>query len=444
MAITSAGVGSGLDVESIVSQLVAFERRPLNRLESKKNDYQAQLSSYGQLSSAVSTFRTAMGNLDSVSDFKLFSAVSANEDAFTATASSLAATGTYNVQVDRLAEAHKISSKAFTDTDTSTVGGGDLTLSIGAESFTIAGAGSLTLEGLRDAINDAADNAGVTASIVSEDATNNYLVFTSDTTGTDNAISLSGTAADVGNLNPTTINVIADLDAQIIVDNTFTITRSTNTISDAISGVTLNLKDTTTGNVNLKLERDSEGVKEKVQAFVDTYNSMKDTLNGLRADGLSGDSALLSIENSLRSVFNTPPTGLTTTKNYLVEVGVAFDKNGKLTLDATDLESAINGDFEGLAELFTDDNQGFAFRLQAAAASILEEDGLIDAREDGINRSIDSTNSRIDREEYRMQLVEDRLRSQFSALDALIGTLSSTGNFLQSQLASLPNFNNNN
>jgi len=441
MAITSSGVGSGLDVEGIVTQLLAFERRPLNRLEAKKNDYQAQLSSYGQLNSAISTFQTAMGDLDSLSDFRLFSAISADETAFTATASSQAATGTYNVQVDRLAEAHKISSKVYADTDTTAVGGADLTLTIGADSFTIAGAGSLTLEGLRDAVNDAADNVGVTASIVSEDATNNYLVFTSNNTGTDSAITLSGTAADAGNINPTEINIAAELDAQIIVDNTFTINRSSNTISDAISGVTLELKNTTTGNVNLKLERDQEGVIEKVQEFVDTFNDLKDTINGLRAGGLSGDSALLSIENNLRNVFNTPPVGLTTSKNYLVEVGVAFDKNGKLTLDATDLESAINTDFDGLAELFSDDDQGYAFRLEGAAATILQENGLIDAREDGINRSIDSTDSRIDREGFRLELVEKRLRAQFTALDALVGTLSSTGNFLQSQLSSLANLN---
>lgn len=443
MAITSAGVGSGLDIEGIVRQLIAFERQPLNRLESKKSDYNDQLSAYGRLSSAVSTFQSAMGKLDTLSDFKLFSAISADEDAFTATASSLAATGTYDIEVQRLAEAHKIKSKAFTDTDTTTVGGGDLTLGIGTESFTIAGAGSLTLGGLRDAINDAADNVGVTASIVSENETSNYLVLTSQNTGTDYAISLSGTAADAANLNPTSINVAADLDSQILVDNSFTVTRSSNTISDAISGVTLELNATSTGNVNLKLERDNESVTKVVQEFVDTYNSLKDTLNDLRTGELKGDSALLGIENSLRNVFNTAPTGLTTSYKYLVEIGVSFDKTGKLGLDSEDLTNAINTDFDGLAELFANDGQGYAFRLKGAADAILDVDGLIDSRKDGINSSIDLTNIRIDRESYRLDLVEQRLRRQFTALDSLVGTLSSTGNFLQSQLSQLSNLNNN-
>lgn len=441
MAITSAGVGSGLDVEGIVSKLLQIESRQLNSLESKKSNYQAQLSAYGKLNSAVSSFQTAMGNLDSLSDFKLFSGVSANEDVFTATTSSLASTGTYNVQVDRLAQAHKISSKVFADTDTTTVGGADLTMTIGTESFTITGAGSLTLEGLRDAVNNATDNIGITASIVSEDATNNYLVLTSDNTGQDNAISLSGTAADAGNLGPVDINVVAQLDAQLVIDNTFTITRSTNTISDAISGVTLNLKDTSVGNVNLKVERNTEGVTAKVQEFIDKYNELKDTLNTLRANELSGDSILLTIENNLKNVFNTPPSGLNSSYSYLVEVGVAFDKTGKLTLDAEDLSTAVSNDFDGLAELFSNNDQGYAFRLEAAAGSILENNGLIDAREDGINASIDSTESRIDREGYRLQLVEQRLRRQFTALDSLVGTLTNTGNFLQSQLSQLADIN---
>ena len=440
MAISSAGIGSGLDVEGIISGLLNFERVPLNRIEAKKSDYNAQLSAYGQLTSAISTFQTSIGKLDSVADFKLFNAISASETAYTATASSSAATGTYDVQIDRLAEAHKIKSKVFADTDTTTVGGGDLTLTIGSSSFTITNAGSLTLDGLRSAINDAADNVGVTASIVSEDSSNNYLVLTSDNTGTAKAITLSGTAADVANLNPTDINTVANLDAQIVIDNTFTLTRSSNTITDAITGVTLTLKSTTTSAVNLKVERNIDSVTEVVQEFVDSYNALRDSIDSLRSDTLSGDNALLNIENSFRNVFNTPPTGLTTSYKYLVEVGVAFDKNGKLTLDSTDLASALNTDFDGLAELFSDSSQGYAVRLKSAADTLLNPGGLIDSREDGLNSSISLADVRIEREENRLLQVEKRLRAQFTALDQLVGTLSGTGNFLQSQLDQISNF----
>lgn len=433
MAITSSGLGSGLNVESIVSQLMALERKPLNRLNTKKNEYEAQISAFGKLNSAVETFQSAMSKLDSLSDFKLFKATSADESAFTATASSLAGVGTYDIQVTNLAAAHKIKSQVFTDTDTTTVGGGDLTLTIGTESFVITGAGSMTLQELRDAVNGAADNVGVTASIISENSASNYLVFTSNNTGNDYAISLSGT-----NLAPVDINTPGSLNAEIVVDSTFTISRNSNTISDAISGVTLNLFSETTSAINLKLDRDTQGAKDVVQEFVDSYNSLQDTINGLRAGDLKNDYALLNIESTLKGVFNTSAAGLTTSYQYLSEVGVAFDKYGKLTLDNEKLGTAINTDYNGLAELFANDNQGFAYRLKAASDSILADNGLIDARKDGVKLSIDSTDNRIQREEFRLVIVEERLRKQFTALDTLIGTMSTTSNFLAQQLGSLP------
>lgn len=438
MAITSAGIGSGLNVESIVSQLMAIESRPLDRLNSKKDAYNAQLSAYGQLSSAVATFQTAMSKLDTLSDFRLFKATSADETAFTATANSGAAVGTYDIQVDSLAQAHKIKSKVFSDTDTTLVGGGDLTFTVGTDSFTITGAGSLTLSELRDAVNNAADNVGVTASIISEDSSNNYLVFTSNETGNDYQITLSGTAKDVGNLETSDINTPGSLNAVIQVDGTFTVSRNSNSISDAITGVTLDLKSQTTSGVNLKIDRDIASVSDVVQGFVDSYNSLQDTIDGLRAGDLAGDNSLLNIESKLKSVFNTPPSGLTSSYQYLSEVGVAFEKTGKLSLDTTKLETAVNSDYTGLADLFANDNQGYAYRLKAAADDILATGGTIDARKGGINSSIDSTDSRIAREEFRLGLVETRLRAQYTALDTLLGTMSSMSSFLQQQLASLP------
>lgn len=443
MAITSAGVGSGLDIEGIVSQLMLLERKPLNRLETRKTQYQAQLSAYGQLKSAVSTFQTAMSKLDTISDFKLFKATSADESYYTATADSTASVGTFNVEVQRLAQAHKLQSTVYADTDTTLVGGGDLSLTVNGSSFTVTGAGSLTLAGLRDAINNDTNNVGVTASIVTQDTagTQNYLVLTSNNTGDTYQITPGGTTS----LGLTNINTPGTLDAQILVDNTFTINRSSNTISDAITGVTLNLKAVSTGPVNVKIDRDNTEVKKVVQGFVDSYNALHDVIKGLRGKGgaLEADNSLLSIERTIKSVFNTPPTGITSSYSYLSETGVAFDKTGKLTLDSTKLDTAINTDFSGLAELYANDNQGYAYRLKAATDSILSVDGLVDSREDGLNTTIKNFDSRIEREEFRLQLVEKRLRSQFTALDTLVGTLSATGNFLNQQLTSLQNLAEN-
>ncbi len=437
--ISSPGIGSGLDVNSIVTQLLAIERRPLNLIERKQSDARAQLSDIGRLNSAMATFQSAMRDLNSISDFKFFGASSSDENVLTATADSSAAIGAFSVRVDNLAVAQKQSSRVYADTDTTTIGGtGDLTITVGSDSMNITNVGSLTLSGLQDAINNASDNPGVTASILSENSGSYRLILTSNETGTANQanLSFSGTAGDVTNLD---INqIVAAEDASILVDNTFTVTRGSNTITDAISGVTLNLVSESATAASVNISRDKEKVTEAVQGFVDAYNSLQTTIDNLRAGSLEGDNSLLSIESQLRGVFNNPPSGLSSQFTYLAEIGVSFDKFGKLSLDSTKLGTGMDTDFAGVAELFANDDQGYAFRLDALATSLLEPEGLLDSRKGGIQSRIDSFDSQIEREEYRLTLVEERLRRQFTALDSLLSGLANTSNFLATQLATLP------
>jgi len=441
--IRSPGIGSGLDVNSIVSQLLAIERRPLNLVERKQSDARAQLSDIGRLNSAMATFQTAMRDMSSLSDFKFFSTASSDDTVIGASADSTAATGTFSVRVDNLAVAQKQSSRAYADSGTTTIGGtGDMTITIGGNSTTIVNAGSMTLTGLQDAINSASDNPGVTASILSENSGSFRLILTSDDTGVANqaTLSFSGTAGDAANLNVS--EIVAAEDASILVDNTFTITRSSNTITDAISGVTLNLVSESTTAESISISRDNDKVAESAQTFVDSYNSLQTMIDDLRKGSLQGDNSLLTMESQMRGIFNNPPTGLSSQYTYLSEIGVSFDKVGKLSLDTDKLNTALDTDFAGVAELFANDDQGYAYRLDALATSLLAPDGLLDARKSGIETRIDSFDLKIEREEYRLELVESRLRRQFSALDTLLSKMGNTSNFLSQQLATMPNFNN--
>jgi len=250
--ISAPGVGSGLDVGSIVDQLMAIERRPLNRLESSKQDLQVQLSAFGTLKSSLASFQTALSDLKTLNAFEVYKADSADETAFTATADSTAATGFTDIQVVSLAEAHKMGSLAIADTDTTTLGGaGDqATFTVNGNAFTVNG-GGMTLSQLRDAINGAPDNTGVSATIISENSGSNRLVLTARETGNVNAIGLSFTGSLGTDLGLTDNNDPLQLDSQLLVDGLYTITRSSNTISDAISGITLNLKGETTAAVQL-------------------------------------------------------------------------------------------------------------------------------------------------------------------------------------------------
>jgi flagellar hook-associated protein 2 len=162
-------------------------------------------------------------------------------------------------------------------------------------------------------------------------------------------------------------------------------------------------------------------------------------------DGLSGagndleaDSTLRSIQNQMRGVFNTAPSGLTGSYNFLAEIGVSFQKDGTLSVDSSALDTAIATDFSGVADLFANDNQGYLFRLDSVITGFVQTSGLINTREDGLNTRISTTDKRISDLEYRLQLREDGLRRQFTSLDELIGQLNGTSQFLTKQLAALP------
>lgn len=439
--ISAPGVGSGLDVSSIVEQLMSIERQPLNRLESDKQGLEARLSAFGKLKSALSTFQSAFNDLKSLDAFEVYKTESSDESAFTATANSDATTGSHDIQVVRLAEAHKVGSVSIADTDTTTLGGtGDeVTFTVNGNSFSVNG-GGMTLSQLRDAINDAPDNTGVSATIISENTSSHYLVLTSSETGNANAIHLSFTGSLGTDLGLSNINDSARLDSQLLIDGLYNVTRSGNTIDDAIAGVTLNLVAETTGNVQLDVSRDIDSVKESVQSFVDAFNELKKTFDSLSGEGndLEADSTLRSIENQIQGVFNTTPSGLNGSFTYLPEIGVSFQRDGTVALDDADLESAIASDFSGVAELFAHDSQGYLFRVDALIDGFVQADGLIDIREDGLNSRIDVTGQRIADMEYRLELREQRLRDQFTALDTLMGQLQGTSDFLSQQLTTLP------
>ncbi len=439
--ISAPGVGSGLDVNSIVNQLMEIERQPLNRLESSKKDLQVQLSAFGQLNSALSTFQSALGDLKTVDAFEVYKAASSDEGALTATADSSAAPGSIDIQVVRLAEVHKMGSLAIADTDTTALGraGDKMTFTVNGNAFTVDG-GGMTLSQLADAVNDAPDNTGVSATIISENSGSNRLVLTSAETGNANAINLSATGSLGRDLDLADINDPAQLDSELLVDGLYTVTRSGNTIDDAISGVTLNLIAETSTEVQLKVSRDTESVTESVQAFVDAFNELKTTIDSLSGEGndLEADNTLRSIESQIQAVFNTPPSAADGAFTYLSEIGVSFQRDGRLSLDSGALQNAIDIDFAGMAELFAGDDQGYLFRADALISNLVQADGLIDIRQDGLNSRIDRVDQRISDMEYRLGLREQRLLNQFNTLDTLMGQLQGTSAFLTQQLAALP------
>lgn len=441
--ISSPGVGSGLDVNSIVKQLMEVESEPLRALQRDRSDLEAQLSAYGRLKSALSDFQSAARDLASLDAFDLFSVSSSAEDVLTAQASGSAGTGSYTVEVLRLAQSHKLGSTAFGDADTTTVGsaGDRMTLTVNGAAFEVEYGGK-TLYQIRDAINDAGDNTGVTASVVKVDDTTYHLTLTATQSGTANAVNVAFTDSGGGTIaDPFGFStIVAAEDAELRIDGTYTVTRSSNTVTDAVQGVTLQLVSADPGNVHtITVERDRAAVREKVQAFVDAYNDLQDLMGELRSSQLSGDNSLLTIDSALRSVFNNPPTGANGTYRYLSEIGVSLDKNGVMSLadEGAALDEALAGDFNAVAQLFGGEG-GYAVRLDEAVDRLVRSgDGLLELREQGLNDRIDLVDDRIEATQRRLDLVEQRYRSQFTMLDRLMSELQVTGNFLTRQLDQL-------
>jgi flagellar hook-associated protein 2 len=451
--LSAAGIGSGLDVDSIVSQLMAFERRPLVTLQNQLTDIDARVSAYGELKSALATFQTAMQDLSTPAALKVFTATSGNDNVFTASASNTAAASTFQIDVVRLAERHKFASAEMLDTDA--IGGknnDELNIQVGsdpANTLTVDLSTASTLGDIRAAINTDAANPGVSATIVFGNDGNQKLVLTARDSGAENALSLSYKgkveAADFGFQEVNNIGGdTALLDAEISVDG-YSVTRATNTIDDVITGVTLDLHNAEPGiPYTLDIGRDTASVAESVQAFADAYNTIMASISTLRDKGLATDSALFSIEQGLRSVINTPASGLNSGFAYLAEIGVTFSREGIMTVNTTEVESVLANNFNAVSELFSTDGQGFANRLDARVDGWLGIDGLIDGRTDGLDSRKRLLASREESLEYRMGQIEAGLYAQFTRLDTLLGGMQVTSDYLAQQLQLLPSFDNDN
>jgi flagellar hook-associated protein 2 len=453
-SITSAGIGSGLDVENIISQLVALERRPIQRLQSEQSQVNAQISAYGNLKSKISEFQSAMAGLGSASSFQVFQGQSSDEDIFTANVDSNALAGSYAVDVQALAERDKIAFGPFADSSTAP-GSGTLNLSVGADSFSIAVGAGDSLADIRNAINESADNTGVTATIVNSDD-GARLVLSSDETGTDNALQVSVTGDGDGNDGdnaglsaltyvPSGTNYATSIssasDAVVEIDG-FTVTSSSNTITDAVDGISFTAESI--GTASLNVTRDDEAILEAVTQFADAYNALRTEIDNQRSGQLEADSTLLSIEQSVFNVFNAGSEITGSEFSYLIEAGISVNEEGVMEVDTDKVSDTLNSDFNSFVNLFAAEGEGYANRLASLADSWLANDGLIEAREDGLNTQLDRLEDDEFRMEARLEIVEQRIRAQYTALDTLVSELSNSGNFLLQQLATMPAANRQN
>lgn len=463
--IQTGGAASGLDIQGLISQLVAAERQPTEfRLNKKEVGFQTEISGLGTLKSALSAFQSAVEKLKNSDSFNGRSATSSDTDIFTVTADSDAVAGNYDVEAFQLATAHQVRSSDFAY-PTTVVGTGQLTISQGTDSFTVdITSGEETLEGIRDAINGASNNVGVSASIVNVDdgvgGTVSRLVLASDATGVANQIKvevddddltdtdmagLSQLAYDEGGTT-NMVELVAEKDAimKLYGQN---VTRSSNTISDAVDGLSFTLKKESPGvTETASVELNKAAVSGAVGEFVKAFNDLASTFSSLGAynqetgqkGALLGDSTLRQAESAIRNVLANDVQVDATTTLRLTDMGITTTKTGQLEFDGAKLDTLMETDFGKLETFFSDEDIGFAYAVDSLLTPYTESSGVLDSRVENLNSAVDRLADSREQLTLRVQKLEKRLLNQFTALEEIIAGLQQTSSFLGSQLSNLP------
>jgi flagellar hook-associated protein 2 len=458
--LSSPGLGSGLDINSLVTQLVTAEKQTQQtQITRAQTATVTTISALGSLKGSLGTFNASLSALKSVEVFSARSVASSKPEMFTATATNAATAGSYDIEVLDVASAHQLSSNAYINGAAHVVGTGTLTVGIGTGSFQVGiDSTNQTLAGIRDAINSATENNGRIRATIVNATDGAHLVLTAQSTGEASAISIAQSGGN-GGLSTLVYNQSLTTnysqraeakDARVSIAG-FVKSNSTNTIANAIDGVTLTLLKEDEGEVHkLTITNDTTGAATRIKKFVDEFNALAKQVADLRSfdpatkkgGPLLGDALLRSIEAEVRTKISDPVSGLTGAHQTLASVGITTQKDGRLVVDGTKLEAALNSNFDGVAKLFGSET-GVASRMSTALTARLATSGEIESR----NKTLTARTAELSKQqvalEARMAKVEARYRAQFSNLDSMLSKLQSTSSFLTQQLSSISKIGSN-
>lgn len=458
-SISSLGIGSGLQLNDILDSLTTAEKASLKPISTQQSAYTAKLSAYGTLKSALTTFQTANTALSKADLFSASKASTASTS-FSATTSAGAVAGKYSINVTQLASAQTLTAGVQSDNKTA-IASADSTITFqpaGADAkpvtITLA-AGDSSLTGIRDAINKA--DAGVTASIIKTGEGAYRLSMTSTKTGADQAmtISVSGDSAlesylatSGGNLTES----VAAKNAELTVNNV-AIESSSNNISDALEGITLNLSAVTAGNQTLTITEDREKASTAISAWVDAYNALQDSFTSLtkyteveagaetqdsKNGALLGDSTLRTIQTQMKGLLTNSDSA--STYKTLAQIGVTSNPtSGKLELDKTKLDAALAKDPDGVKEMIIGDGKatGITTQIDTNITGWLSKTGILQAATDGVSKTLNNLTESYNAASKRIDATIARYKTQFTALDQMMSKLNSTSDYLTTQFDAL-------
>ncbi|ADO09947.1 flagellar filament capping protein FliD [Pantoea vagans] len=462
-SISNLGVGSGLPLSTMLDSLTTAEKASLTPISTQQSAYTAKLSAYATLKSSLTTFQTANTKLNSADLFTATTAVSSST-AFSATTSGSTVAGKYAISVTQLAQAQVLTS-AVQSSNTAALGDSSvasrsiaITLKDGTSKSITLSSDQTSLTGMRDAINGA--NAGITASIIKVSDGSFRLSMSSNKTGSDNAVSKIAVTGDdtlqgiVGfdasaSSNAMTQSVTAQ-NAKLTVNNV-AIENSSNQISDALEGITLNLTALTPTDQpqTLTITKDTSKASSAISAWVDAYNSLLDQFNTLtkytKVDtntasqdssngALLGDSTLRTIETQLKSML----TNAQSSSSYksLGQIGVTTDpQTGSLKIDATKVSAALDKDAAGVKEMIVGDGKttGITTKIATNITGWLSSKGIVQAATDGVSKTLNNLTTLYNTTSDRIDADIARYKTQFTQLDLAISKLNSTSSYLTQQ-----------
>lgn len=452
--ISAGGIGSGLDVPGLVQQLVAAERSPSeSRLNAHRNLAQTRLSAFGALKSAFETLQTSLKAFTTDIPFKTFTATSSTDTVFTATAGTTAAAGSYQVEVLTVAASHKLRSTGFAEA--TTFGAGSLNIAAGALSIDVDITADATLQSVRDAINSAAAGKGVAASIVHADD-GDHLVLTATDAGSAGALRVTRTGGDAAldafvfdpGVQTVMVEQTAASDASVRIDGLLR-TSSSNLISDALTGVSINLKTAKPGETGtLTVARDNTAASKALQSLVTSYNAALSTLAATsKYDPATRSAAVLNGDPLVRGAASQLRNALGAALGLAAESGISADTlgiktavDGTLTFDAAKFQSALAAEPVAVQAMLSGTG-GLVTGLKSVTDGLLGSTGLLAGRTDGLDRQLKSLTTQREALDRRMEALETRYLAQFTAMDVIVAQLQNTGSFLVQQLAT---FNANN
>ena len=461
--VSSTGLGSGIDIQTLVTQLATAETQPqLNAIERQRGTASARLSGLGTLKSALSDFQTSLNALKDGSAFRAHTATSSNESALKVTADAYAAAGSYSLEVTKLAKAQKAVANVEFASLTSTLSSGTVSFSAtSGDTFNVVlDSSNNTLEKLRDAINKASGNTFVSASIVKVDnaagtGTIAKLVLTSKNTGTASAFTVTGTddgtiTGDVSLSQLASANLTIKTpaqDAEIFIDGQKA-TRSSNAITDVLPGVTLNLVSPTVVNepVTIDIGVDNEAITTSINSFVTAYNKLGTTVKNLGKYGgsedgsgngaLIGDSTLRYISTQIRQNSTGTVSTSGSAYNSLAMIGVTVNKDGVMSLDSAKLKTALSVNFQSVSDVFSS-AEGVATKLASKLSVLLQSGGSIDSQQTSLNKTISRLDDQKENVNVRFERVQSALQKQFLAMDSAVGQFKNTGTFLANWISNL-------